>query len=955
LVRFLTTGERKLVPSLMELEAIRKREPMMLRVFFLDGSVKALLLDSAATVAELKQQIVTKLQMQFAKGFALYKSYSQIERLMEEDEKMGDELASFEQLRTAMGEQQLRMRILFKKRLYFTDDVPNPQLLDKASLDLLFAQASEDIRTGRLPTTREVVLKLAGLKFQADLGDYTGAEPIDDKLIGVYIPAYIRYKFQQENWPKVMAYEHQTHRGRTEREVKIDYLQIVFQLPLYGAALFAMELQNNIINLVRDQGYLAISGRGVCFVTRDQKGEVVMTTYLPYEDILNWECTPTTTSLTLSLGTRREVLDLKCEQSVEVERMLRDYTAVLASFSEWARAISDYETEDPSLLSFRQGDVINVKEKDQVSGWYKGFNFANGKEGAFPRDLVKMLVGRPKTTETGRKKPPTTSTYLTTRMAKSNRLSAALRGPEADSSPGVPDVQTAATGSSVETSKFRTQMEVKGTSIFRSKKLEQVSVSQLLSFSAQPVKASLVQLLPEASKQAVEMFQLVMKYMGDYPTRLSQKKYDALPSKAIQMAIDNRELRDELYCQLMKQTNKNPRDSSNEKGWELMALCAGCFLPQDEMLDRLYKRLEEHELDSKVGYYAKQAVDRLQNTILVGERELAPSHAEISALRNRSRIMCRVALPNGSHRAVLVDAWTTVGDVVPEVIRQLRFQNQPKSFGLFEITPQAGKNEIRLKVPLADDMFVCDALARWEKAQKKEKGSGSTNRIPDAPLEMRKKLFFAASQDDDLALSEEDDMLADFLFSQVCEDFLSGQLPASHAEIAKLGACLLHIRFRASDSSASINSAVLPEIVGKSLVNKKEAQQMTAEIEEAYGEFAGLPIITAKRSFLAIAAALPLYGAALFPAKQNEYPQNVWFAVSSKGVSIVEGDHPHAVYKFWSYREVANWGNTKQNFHLVAGNLQKPEKRNFTSAYSAHISAMYACFTARTGGDAYVP
>ena len=97
----------------------------------------------------------------------------------------------------------------------------------------------------------------------------------------------------------------------------------------------------------------------------------------------------------------------------------------------------------------------------------------------------------------------------------------------------------------METSKFRTQMEMKGTSIFRSKKLEQVSVSQLLSFAAQPIKASLVQLLPEASKQAVEMFQLVMKYMGDYPTRLSQSKYDALPAKTIQMAIDNRELRDE--------------------------------------------------------------------------------------------------------------------------------------------------------------------------------------------------------------------------------------------------------------------------------------------------------------------------------------------------------------------------------------------------------------------------
>jgi hypothetical protein len=78
--------------------------------------------------------------------------------------------------------------------------------------------------------------------------------------------------------------------------------------------------------------------------------------------------------------------------------------------------------------------------------------------------------------------------------------------------------------------------------------------------------------------------------------------------------------------------------------------------------------------------------------------------------------------------------------------------------------------------------------------------------------------------------------------------------------------------------------------------------------------------------------------------QQNEHPQSVWFAVSSKGVSIVEADHPHGVYKFWSYREVANWGNTKQNFHLVAGNLQKPEKRSFTSAYSAHVRGHRALF-----------
>jgi len=125
-----------------------------------------------------------------------------------------------------------------------------------------------------------------------------------------------------------------------------------------------MELQNNIVNLARNQGYIgliprsraalcmnvvdlrsallcsvmaAISGRGICFVTRDQHGDVVTTPFIPYEDVLHWESTPTTTSLTLSMGARREVLDIKCDFSSDVVRTLEDYVTVLTSASEWAR------------------------------------------------------------------------------------------------------------------------------------------------------------------------------------------------------------------------------------------------------------------------------------------------------------------------------------------------------------------------------------------------------------------------------------------------------------------------------------------------------------------------------------------------------------------------------------------------------------------------------------------
>jgi len=290
-------------------------------------------------------------------------------------------------------------------------------------------------------------------------------------------------------------------------------------------------------------------------------------------------------------------------------------------------------------------------------------------------------------------------------------------------------------------------------------------------------------------------------------------------------------------------------------------------------------------------------------------------------------------------------------------------------------------------------MHVCDVISRWERTGKKKSSSDCIN---DAPLELRKKLFLPATQDEDLALAEEDDVVADLIYSQLRDDFLSGQLPAPHKFIPKLSACLLHITFRSADSLShvsrcaslcflcflcirlmslwAITSQILSEIVGKSLPNKKEMQQILPSIEEAHSEFAGTSIINTKRAFISIASQLPFYGVSVFPAKVGEHSslsslrlvllnhgvqspydendqqneQNVWFGVSSHGLSIADAEHPHERRKFWPFADVANWGYTKQNFHLVAGNLQKPEKKSFTSPYSAHVRVllMHPCLIA---------
>ena len=53
--------------------------------------------------------------------------------------------------------------------------------------------------------------------------------------------------------------------------------------------------------------------------------------------------------------------------------------------------------------------------------------------------------------------------------------------------------------------------------------------------------------------------------------------------------IANPDMREEIYCQLCNQTWGNTVDSNNERGWLLMALCLGCFVPSARLHHHLLK------------------------------------------------------------------------------------------------------------------------------------------------------------------------------------------------------------------------------------------------------------------------------------------------------------------------------------------------------------------------------
>lgn len=81
-------------------------------------------------------------------------------------------------------------------------------------------------------------------------------------------------------------------------------------------------------------------------------------------------------------------------------------------------------------------------------------------------------------------------------------------------------------------------------------------------------------------------------------------------------------LRNELYCQVLKQLTMNPRMESLFRGWVLLTLMTGCFSPTDT----LFKYVVAFLIDST----------RLQGIYL----ELAQLAVYVGLLRSLSVSMC---------------------------------------------------------------------------------------------------------------------------------------------------------------------------------------------------------------------------------------------------------------------------------------------------------------------------
>lgn len=97
--------------------------------------------------------------------------------------------------------------------------------------------------------------------------------------------------------------------------------------------------------------------------------------------------------------------------------------------------------------------------------------------------------------------------------------------------------------------------------------------------------------------------------------------------------LEKLSLRDEIYCQLVKQTHNNLKEKCEALMWELMAICCGCFAPC-YFLKNLIKYFEDVMQGSgEISSWASYCKDRLLKTVECGKRLFVPTQKEIIAIQ----------------------------------------------------------------------------------------------------------------------------------------------------------------------------------------------------------------------------------------------------------------------------------------------------------------------------------
>ncbi|XP_076197764.1 unconventional myosin-VIIb isoform X1 [Aptenodytes patagonicus] len=901
--RTYVNGARTEPPSWLELQATKQKKPIMFNVTLMNGQSVTVPADSASIAKEICQFIADKTKLKDVFGFSLYIAvFDKVWSLGAGRDHVLDAISQCEQLVKERGthERNAPWRLYFRKEIF--TPWHNSQE-DPISTDLIYHQVIRGIRFGEYRCEKEEDLVEIGAKYcYIQFGDSIHNELVQ-KVLHDCIPVKQLKSKTLEKWVSLITYSHAKApytqdrlSPQTVKEQLVDFAR--FQWPLLFSRFFEVTKFSGP-SLPKNHFIVAVNWKGIYFLDESEKRLLELT----FPEITGIH----TNRAVKSFGQSCTLITLRAEEfvltsvnSVVIAELVVMFLEGLKKRSRFAVAMHEKKSqEDPAILSFRKGDLLILTEDkrlDANSGWICAQNERTGKTGNVFLEEIYIIPCLTKPS----------SQVLNLLMMSPDQRRTASQNSYMDE-PDEEDLKVKPyTLEEFSYEHFRTPEKE---SISKAVLQKSRGRSQLWAHSKEPLKQPLLKTActdPGLRDLACQAFIAIMKFMGDYPSKQAHSSVE-VTDQIFVAAIQEEVLRDEIYCQIMKQLTENRNRYSVTKGWQLLWLCTGLFPPSKSLLKHAQKFMETRQKET----LALECSRRIQTVMRNGSRKWAPHPVEVEAiLQNNTKISHKICFPNETEQTFDVGTNTKIRTLCQNIASKLQLSSW-EGFSLFvKIADKViSQNE-------ADYFF--DSLRQvtdWNRRNKPGK-DGATMSVAYEVYFMR-KLWLNVTPGKDLKAD------SIFHYHQELPKYLRGYHKCSKDEAVQLAGLIYKVRFNNDRTQLATIPKILKELVPDNLLRAISPDEWKKSITAAYSKHEGKTVDEAKIAFLKMIHRWPTFGSAFFEVKQTSepnFPEIVLIAINKQGVSLIH-QKTKDILTVYPFNKISNWSSGSTYFHMTIGNL----------------------------------
>jgi len=295
----------------------------VVRIHFMDDSIKAFAIDENSSADNLKATIVEKISLKEDSCFAIFEKKDGWERCLEPDEKPCELMALWNN--ETNGNSKNVSAFVFKKKIFLRDD--EREMGDPVAKHHVYIQALHSVIESEYPCSVEDAIKLGGLQVQITYGDHKAQTHTVGFLsanLKQFIPKDLFSQKKPNDWEALLFKAHALNAGKSEEDAKSEYLDIVKQWPFYGTTFYppCKTIGNKRIP---SKVIIGVNAEGILLLKKDK--ELVSTH--PFTEICSWASSSTTFAFEFGSQSESQKYTFETKQGAIIAATIQTYIDIL--------------------------------------------------------------------------------------------------------------------------------------------------------------------------------------------------------------------------------------------------------------------------------------------------------------------------------------------------------------------------------------------------------------------------------------------------------------------------------------------------------------------------------------------------------------------------------------------------------------------------------------------------